>query len=63
MAKLGIITETINPKVLEGKYGKIHMEELIDPTMVILSDNAREMEMNLLNNVRNSLVDNFCSIN
>lgn len=58
-AKMGIIKETIHPKVLEGNYGRIHLDELINPAMVILSDNSREVEMNLLNNARNSMVDNF----
>lgn len=38
------------------------MEELINPALVILSDSAQEMGMNLLNNARNSLVENFWSI-
>lgn len=59
---MGIVRETIQPKVLEGDDGKIHLEELIDLTMVVLSNNAREVGMNLLNNARNSMVDNFRSI-
>lgn len=59
---MGIVRETIQPKALEGDDGKIHLEELIDLTMVVLSDNAREMGMNLLNNAHNSMVDNFRSI-
>ena len=47
---------------LIGSDGRIHLEELIDPTLVILSDNTREMGMNLLKNARNSMVDNFWSI-
>ena len=38
-----IVRETIQPKVLEGDDGKIHLEELIDPKMVVLNDNAREV--------------------
>ena len=30
--------------------------------MVAITDNAREMDMNLLNNARNSMIDNFRSI-
>ena len=59
---MGIVKKTIHSKAMEGKDGKIQIEELIDPAMVILSDNAREMEMNLLNNARNNMVGNFWSI-
>lgn len=38
------------------------MEDLIDPTLVVISDKARETGMDLLNNAKNSMVDNFCSI-
>lgn len=38
------------------------MKELIDLALVAISDNAREMGMNLLNNAKNSMIDNFCSI-
>ena len=38
------------------------MEDLIDPTMVAITNNARETNMNFLNNARNSMIDNFRSI-
>lgn len=61
-AKMGLVREHIHLKVLEERDGKIQLEELIDPTLVILSDNMKEMGMNLLNNAHNNLVDNFWSI-
>ncbi len=59
---MGIICEAMNPKILEGEEGEIYMEELIDPTLVAISNNAREICMNLLNNAKNSMIDNFFSI-
>ena len=38
------------------------MEDLIDPTLVSISNNVREVGLNLLNNAKNSMIDNFCSI-
>ena len=38
------------------------MEELIDPAIMAITDRARETGMNLLNNTRNSMIDNFRSI-
>ena len=38
------------------------MDELIDPTLVTIIDNAREVGMNLLNNDKNNMVDKFKSI-
>ena len=36
------------------------MEELIDPTLVILSDIAKDNpEMDVLNNAKNSIVDSY----
>ena len=54
--------EAMNPQILEGKKGKLQMEELIDLAMVAITDNARESGMNFLNNARNSMIDNFRSI-
>ena len=34
---MSIARETIQPKVLEGDDGKIHLKELIDMKMVVLS--------------------------
>ena len=62
MAKMGIVRETMNPQVMEDKEGKIHFNKLIDPTLVEISDNARETGLNLLNNAKNSMIDNFCSV-
>ena len=59
---MGIFKKTIQPKVLEGDDGKIYLDELIDLKMVVLNENAREVGMNLLNNARNNMVDNFWSI-
>ncbi len=38
------------------------MEELIDLALVSITNNTREVGMNLLNNARNSMIDNFRSI-
>ena len=38
------------------------MEELIDPVLVAITDNTSEIGMNLINNARNSMIDNFRSI-
>ena len=38
------------------------LKELIDPTIVAISDKARETGMNLLNNTHNSMIENFWSI-
>jgi len=35
------------------------LEELIDPVIVAILDKAREIGMNLLNNGRSSMIDNF----
>lgn len=59
---MGIVREPIQPKVLEGDDGKIHLEELINVAMVVLSENSKEVGMNRLNNARNNMVDNFRSI-
>ena len=57
-----IVREVMNPQILAEKEGKLQMEELIDPTLVAITDNARQVGMNLLNNARNSITDNFRSI-
>ena len=62
MAKMGIFRETMNPQVMEDKEGKIHFDELIDPTLVEILDNAREIGLSLLNNAKNSMINNFYSI-
>ena len=52
MTKMGIIRETMNPQVMEEKDGKIHFDELIDPALVAILDNVREIGLNLLNNTK-----------
>ena len=52
----------MNPQILEEKEGKLQKDELIDLVMVAITDKARELGMNLLNNTRNSMIDNFRSI-
>ena len=59
---MGLVREHIHSEVLEGRDGKIQLEKLIEPTLVILSDNTREMGMNLLNNAHNSLLEKIWSI-
>lgn len=41
--------EAIYPQILEDKEGKFYREELIDPTLVVLSDKAWEMDMDFVN--------------
>lgn len=58
---MGIIREAIYPQILEDTDGKVHKEEMIDPALVVLSNKAREMEMNFLNNTENCMLDQFRS--
>ena len=58
-AKMEIFREPMNPQILKDKEGNVHMEELIDPTLVTISNNARELGLNLLNNAKNSMIKNF----
>lgn len=59
-ARMGINREMIRTMVKENKEGKIQMEELIDPTLVILSDITKENpQMDVLNNAKNSVVDSY----
>lgn len=59
-AKIGINRELIRTLVKENEEEKIHMEELIDPTLVIFSNTTKEKpQMDVLNNVKNSVVDSF----
>ena len=60
--KMGIVRESMNPQILEDKEGNFHMEDLIDPTLVFISYNERKFGLNLLNNAKNSMIDNFHSI-
>lgn len=59
IAKMGLVREHIYLEVVEGRDGRIQLEELSDLALVILSDNMREMGMNLLNNTCNNMLDNF----
>ena len=61
-ASMGIYREVMNPQFLVDDLEKPRLNELIDPAIVAISDNARETGMNLLNNARNSMIDNFRSI-
>lgn len=61
-SKMGIVREAMDPQIFEEKKGQLQMEELIDPAMVAITDNARETGMNFLNNARNNMIDNFRSI-
>lgn len=58
-ASLGIIREPMNIQVMEDLDGKTHYDELIDPALLVLSDNTRESDFDLLKNVKNILIDNF----
>ena len=59
---MGIFRETMNFQILVENQEQTWLEELIDPTILAISDNARETGLNLLNNARNSMIDNFRSI-
>ena len=59
---MGIYREVMNPQFLVDDLEKPRLNELIDPAIVAISDNARETGMNLLNNAHNSMIDNFRSI-
>ena len=59
LANLGIKRELIITQVRENEERRIQLEELIDSALVILSDIAREnLEMGVLNNVKNNVMDN-----
>ena len=58
-ARLGIVREPMNIQVMEDINVKTHFDELIDPTLVVIFDSAWETGFNLLNNVKNSMIDNF----
>ena len=59
---MGIYREAMNPQFLVDDLEQPRLQELIDPAIVAISDNARETGMNLLNNARNSMIENFRSI-
>lgn len=49
----------MNPQILVGNQDQPKFEDLIDPIIVAITNNAKEMVMNLLNNACNSMIDNF----
>ena len=59
---MGVYKEAMNPQILVDDLEQPRLNEVIDPTILAISDNARETGMNLLNNARNSMIDNFRSI-
>lgn len=59
---MGIFREVMNPHILVDNQEEPRLEELINPAIVAISNNAREFEMNLLKNAYNNMVDNFRSI-
>ena len=59
IARLGIARELMNIQVIEDFDEKTHFDKLIDPTLVVISDSAWETGFSLLNNMKNSLIDNF----
>ena len=59
---MGIFREAMNPQILVDNQEELRLEELIDPTIVAITNRARETGMNLLNNAHNNMIDNFHSI-
>lgn len=59
---MGISRESMNPQILVDNLEQPRLNEIIDPAILAILDNARETRMNLLNNARNSMIDNFRSI-
>ena len=60
--RLGIVREPVNIQVLGDLDGRTHYDELIDPTLLVVSDNVHETGFNFLNNAKNNLIDKFHSI-
>ena len=58
----GIVREPAKIQVPEDLDRSTHYNELIDPALLVISDNVRETGFNFLNNSKNSLIDNFHSI-
>ena len=59
---MGIYREVMNPQILVEDQEQPKLNELIDPAIVAITDNAQETGMNVLNNAQNSMIDNFRSI-
>lgn len=58
--KMGINRELIRTLVKESEEGKIQIQELIDPALVIFSNTTKENpKMDVLNNSKNNMGDNF----
>lgn len=49
-ATIGIFREVMNPHIMVDNQEQPQLDELIDPTILAISNNARETSMNLLNN-------------
>ena len=58
-SKLGIVRELMNIQVMEDINVKIHFDKIIDLALVVISNSAWDFGFNLLNNVKNSMIDNF----
>ena len=56
---MGIYREVMNTQILVDNLEQPRLNELIDPTILAILDNARETGMNLLNNAFSSMIDNF----
>ena len=61
-SKKGIFREAMNPQVLVDNQEGSRLEDLIDLTIVAISDKAMKIWMNLLKNARNTMIDNIWSI-
>lgn len=59
---LGIAREPINLQIHEDMKGKVELQKLIDPAMLIMSNFSKEDNINVLNNAKNNMMDKFRSI-
>lgn len=57
--RFGIVREPLNIQVLGDLNNKTRYDELIDPALLVISDNVHETTFNFLNNVKNILIDNI----
>lgn len=57
-----IVREVMNRQILKEKEGKIQLEELIEEAVVAITNNAREVGINFLNNAEKNMIDSFWSI-
>ena len=58
---MAIVRELMNIQVMEDIDKKTHFDELIDPVLVVILDSAQDTGVNLLNNAKNIMIDNFWS--